>query len=400
MKKNRKFQHLKKKLGLLKKVTASVLSIAMAAQPLSLTAFAAHDDQEIYSLATDGAVQDLPVGTQGDAVVATAYLNRSGNAALEIVEHPHGGRSIQVSDRGASHYGIDIQREALGLVEGQRYSIRIGGRVLGTYNQAPDAQDGNIEDEIPAEEEYGYEAPAPLSGQWVVSAGTQVILGGPDSPWNWAANAAPDAAGNFNFTAQIASAQMADPQFIRGFRIQTNNTDTFIIDEIVVTWYGVDNTWVPPVVAQPELPEVVPGTLFSLVADEGIQGLEVGRYDLPGLPHAETLFNVTPFLQRAGQPTVTVVEYEGRNALQFTNRSASYHTVDLTRSPLFEGGLEMEEGHLYTIRFAGHVLNGTVDNVIIGGAESGWGWLANTAPAADGSFDLAVQVTTAQLAGV
>ncbi|MCL1989781.1 MAG: endo-1,4-beta-xylanase [Defluviitaleaceae bacterium] len=349
-----------------KKALASLLSLALILSQFSgFNVFAAHDDQEIYSLATDSLIQDLAVGTTGDDVVATPYLNRSGDPTLEIVEHPHGGRSIQISERNQSFYGLDIQRDALGLVEGQRYSIRIAGRV----------EEEMLED-------------------------TQVILGGPDAPWSWLANGAPNANGDFSFTANVVAEQLTDPQFERGFRVQTNNTASFTIDEIVVTWYGVDNTWVPPVVTPPELPPVEPGELFSLASDEGIQGLTIGDSETP--EQGNTLLNVTPFLQRAGQPTVTIVGHPvSGNSLQFSNRTATYHTVDLVRSALNPDGLEMEEGHLYTIRFAGRILDfdpadGT--QVIIGGAESPWGWLANVAPEEDGSFDLTVALDSEMIA--
>jgi len=207
-----------KKPNLFKRVTSALLAVALVAQPFAgLTVAAAHDDQELYSLATDSAVQDLAVGTRGDAAVATPYLNRAGGATLEIVENPLGGNSILVNERGATYHSLDINRAALGLVEGQRYTIRVDARI-------PNAPEG-----------------------------TQFIIGGPDNPWGWLANSAPNANGFVSLTLTADSALLSHPQVGRGFRLQTNNTADFIVDEIVVTWLGVDNAWTPPTDEVPPL---------------------------------------------------------------------------------------------------------------------------------------------------
>ena len=358
---------MKRKHDFFKKITAAILAVGMVIQPMSLgalTVFAAHDDQEIYSMAADPLIQDLEIGTQGDAIIATPYLSRSGNPEMEIVANPLGGRSIQLT-RTNSWDGIDIQRSALGMELGQRYSIQVSGRVLGD------------------------------------TAGAQAVINGTDSPYTALASADVNANGSFVVTGQVAAQQLNASQFQRGFRVQTNGTHSLIIDEIRVIHYGVDNSWTPPGNQPPiELPPVEPGTLFSLAHDEGIQGLEVGQTESPS--EGNTLLDVTPYVQRAGQPTVTVVEHGGRNALQFTNRTASYHTLDLVRqSAANEQGLLMEEGHLYEIRFAGYILNSDSPEdvqIIIGGAESPWGWFANTRPNADGSFDLTASIDSNRLA--
>ena len=193
-------------------VLSCLLSFALMFSSLfSGVSFAAHDDREIYSLATDQNFQSIALGETGDDLLeAVPNLNRAGNPTLTIVEHPHAGNSILVSERSETWHALDIDRVALNLEAGNLYTIRVSGRVV-------DAE-----------------------------VGTQVILGGADSPWGWLTSQEPAENGDFSLTLPVNSVLLNDGQVARAFRIQTNDHVDFIVDEIVVTFIGTDNAWTPP----------------------------------------------------------------------------------------------------------------------------------------------------------
>lgn len=199
-----------------KKVLASVLILALVLTHLSGSgaafgiAVASVDERIIYTLSGDLLVQQLADGTTGSQVISTPHLQGSGSPVFTVVPNLEGGNAIQVSGRGADWNTVDLTRQPLGLEVGNLYAITVRGRV-------PDAP-----------------------------AGTQFIIGGASSPFNWAGNGAPDAAGNFEVTAVINHERLTHPQFTNGFRLQTNNTATYILDEIEVRYIGTDTAWTPP----------------------------------------------------------------------------------------------------------------------------------------------------------
>ena len=170
----------------------------------------AGDGEIVYQLSADPNVANLVPGTTGPAVVATPNLQGAGSPTFTAVENPDGANGIEVSNRSADWNALDLQRAPLDLLLGQQYVIEVRGRVV--------------------------EAPA----------GTQFIIGGASSPFNWIGNQTPDEDGFFNVRAVINHERLMHPQFASGFRLQTNNTATFIIYDIIVTHIGVDHGFTPP----------------------------------------------------------------------------------------------------------------------------------------------------------
>ena len=169
------------------------------------------DDTLIWQMSSDDQVQNLALGITGGAVLATPHLTGAGNPTFTAVESPTGGISIEISNRGADWNAVDLNRAPLNFELGNLYTITVTGRV-------PDAP-----------------------------TGTQFAISGPSSPWSWIGSAAPDADGNFTATANLSHEQLEHAQFNGGFRLQTNNTAIFIIDEIAVNYAGTDPDWEPPV---------------------------------------------------------------------------------------------------------------------------------------------------------
>jgi len=156
----------------------------------------------VYSLVLDPDIISAGVGTSGDGTAvlgARTFLSEAGNPTLTIVA----GHGIQVSNRDADWHTIDIIRENMSMnTAANTYTIRVRGSVA------------------------------------TVTEGLQVIIGGPDNPWNWLGNVEPNANGSFEVianTADMAATDGGAAQFNRGFRIQTNNTVAFTIYEIVIT---------------------------------------------------------------------------------------------------------------------------------------------------------------------
>ena len=192
-----------------KKTLASLLSLTLVLSHFSgLHALAAHDVIEIYSLATDALIQNLEIGTTGNEVVATPYLNPAGSPVLTVVTNPFGGgNSIELSNRGENWHALDLQRAALGLELGNLYTITVAGRA---------------------------------------AAQTTFIIGGPAAPWNWLASGTPNANGEFSVELNVNHTILNDPQVASAFRLQTSDTSDFIIDEIIVNHVGSDSAWTPP----------------------------------------------------------------------------------------------------------------------------------------------------------
>ena len=133
--------------------------------------------------------------------------------------------------------------------------------------------------------------------------GTQMVLGGSSTPYNWASNTGLSEA-NQSFTLQLTLQEnhIEEEQFVR-FRIQTNGDGaslSFFIYEIEHTRDG----------------EVI----YSLSTDAYIQGA-VG----------ETNLNGTPALQISGGPAITVTAPQEPqvpvNILRLTNRTADWHSL-------------------------------------------------------------------------
>ena len=292
---------------------------------------------DVYSLANDAHIQGLALGTTGAAAIlnGTPYLQQSGSPTYTIVAHPTSGNSIQISGRGASHYALDLLHGPMDMDPTvNEYTITIRGRVV--------------------------DAPG----------GTQVILGGAGNPWNWLGNTAPAPDGSFEFTVTASpdafeATAGGAAQFASAFRIQTNNTATFIIDDIDIELVALGST----------------GMIYSLADDAHIQGLALGTAG------AAAILNGTPYLQQSGSPTFTIVAHPtSGNSIQVSNRGASHYALDLLHGPM-----DMDPNvNEYAITLRGSVADAAGTQVILGGAGSPWNWLGNTAPASDGSFEFTV----------
>jgi len=323
-----------------KRVFASLLSLALILTHFSsLSALAANDVTEIYSLQADEQVQELELGTIGGAVIATPFLNQSGDPTYTIVEHPVSGNSIEVSNRADTWHTIDLVRAPLNLELGNLYTITVEGRI-------PDAPED-----------------------------TQFIIGGSSSPWSWLANDAPDSDGNFEVTLNVNHTHLNDPQVESAFRFQTNNSATYIIDEIIVNYVGTDPDWSPAA-----------DFIYSLAADAEVQDLPLGTTG------GEVI--ATPYLNQSGDPVYTIVEHSvSGNSIEVSNRADTWHTIDLVRATL-----DLELGNLYTITVEGRIPDAPEDTqFIIGGSSAPWNWLANEAPDSDGNFSVTLDVNHTHL---
>ena len=426
-----------------KKVFACLLSLALVLTNFfGYNALAANNVIEIYSLSTDSQVQGLEFETVGEMVIATPHLDQSGDPTYTIVEHPEGGNSIEVAGREETWYAVDLARAPLNLQLGNLYTITIEGRV-------PDLS-----------------APAD----------TQVIIGGSDNSLNLLAYSAPNGGGSFTVTLNINHMILSEVE--DGFRFQTNNTTTFIIDEIIVNHIGTDPDWTPPAadidfladdttsntleddIAEDTLENdiladdtaddiladdtaddileddtaddileddtaddtledetaddtledetaddtledetaddtlansdanliepLADDTIYSLAADIEVQGLSLGTTGGAVI--------ATPHLTQSGSPNFTIVEHPlTGNSIEVSNRSDTWHTMDLERAPL-----NLQLGNSYTITVTGRIPDAPAGTqFIIGGPVDPWSWLANTSPAEDGSFTVTLNVDNA-----
>ncbi|MCL1936238.1 MAG: endo-1,4-beta-xylanase [Defluviitaleaceae bacterium] len=250
-------------------------------------------------------------------------LQQSGSPNFEIIEH-NGENVLLISGRTANWNGIDILRDGLYIGD----TIEITGYVI----NAP--QD------------------------------TQVILGGAESPWNWANNMT--AVGNENFTLNLNLGQnhFEEEQFVR-FRIQTNdegaNTDIIIQNiSILRTEDSVPHAWT---VATPSTP------IISTQAEDRILIFDIAGYDYiqtDGL----TNFVGSNYLTDSGNPTITRVN----GSLQFTNRTENWHTIDILLQ-----NLNLGNTYLFTA-------NGTANSGMEIGfhrSDAPWNFIGNSMVATD-----------------
>jgi len=193
----------------MQKVLAGLLSLVLVLGHFSgLIVLAEDEAREIYSLATDSAIQSLEIGITGGGGVLnnTSYLTDSGGPTFTIVAHPETGNSLQVSNRNNDWDALDLVRGALGFEEGNTYSIAVSGRVV-------DHTDS-----------------------------TQVQIARTGGTWGPFVQAAPNADGTFSLTMEVDAAVLADAGSANGFRIRTGGTETFIVDDIVVQELGTDDS--------------------------------------------------------------------------------------------------------------------------------------------------------------
>ena len=149
--------------------------------------------------------------------------------------------------------------------------------------------------------------------------GTQMVLGGAESPWNWAANAAISSANQeFIFELALGDNHIQEEQFVR-FRLQTNGegaTMGFFVYEIQHVRDGV--------------------VLYALSADDYVQSATTGSV---------TNLNNAPQLQQSGGPSITVTTRQAPQAVTVVPAG----TEGAIPSQENQGGLgPLENVHLIT----------------------------------------------------
>ncbi|MCL2364953.1 MAG: endo-1,4-beta-xylanase, partial [Defluviitaleaceae bacterium] len=167
---------------------------------LSVAAAERADWRVVYSLNDDFNVQ---IREQGSSFSSWDILRNAGSPIFTAVAHPVRGNSIQVSGRAQGWYTVDLFGGIFNFEE-NNYHITIRGRVAGDAT---------------------------------------LVLGGVGSPWNSLEPTAPAANGAFELAMYLNMAFLEDTdggfdQFINGFRIATQCTSDFIIDDIIVLTDG------------------------------------------------------------------------------------------------------------------------------------------------------------------
>ena len=181
--------------------------------------------------------------------------------------------------------------------------------------------------------------------------GTQMVLGGAESPWNWAdsAEVTPESPA-FTMHLELTAAHFEDEQFIR-FRVQTNDEGaemTFYISDITIERPAdaSPHAWIEtPQETQTAIPEGEQTLLYALSADSYV------------LVDGTTNLEASAYLELSGEADVIRIN----GSLYITNRSENWHTVDVTFEPL---GLLPGGTYLF-------IAAGTAHDAP-GGAQIGW----------------------------
>ncbi|MCL1996627.1 MAG: endo-1,4-beta-xylanase [Defluviitaleaceae bacterium] len=222
----------------------------------------------------------------GDAFDFGPRLQGAGGPSFTVVEL-NGAAYLQIAERTANWNAIDIHRTDLYI-----------GDILTVTG-------------------FAYDPPE----------GTQMILGGAESPWNWAANTEVSA-DNYHFSLELTlnAGHFEDDQFVR-FRVQTNDDGaemTFYISEISIVRPedAVPPADAPPAPAPQPPPAIGDGEgllIYSLHSDAYVAGAS-GASNLDG----------TAFLEVSGTPSVSIEN----GVLYLTDRSENWHTIDVSLAAL------------------------------------------------------------------
>ncbi|MCL2372483.1 MAG: endo-1,4-beta-xylanase [Defluviitaleaceae bacterium] len=177
----------------------AVLLIAIAFLVLTPATALAQQWRVVYSLNDDFSVQ---IREHGTTFTTWGLLRNAGGPLLTTVAHPNGGNSIQLSNRNANWYTIDIFSGIFHFEE-NNYRITLRGRM----------PEGNV------------------------------FLGGVSSPWGPLTEEVAVVDGAFELVAYVNTATMEATeggieQFRYGFRVGVDNDGDFIIDDIIVETDG------------------------------------------------------------------------------------------------------------------------------------------------------------------
>ncbi|MCL1998000.1 MAG: hypothetical protein FWG65_04450 [Turicibacter sp.] len=162
------------------------------------------DDSIIYQMSVDALVQDLAVGTIGAGnVLASPVLMQAGSPSWSIVEGPY-GNAISLTNREETWHALDINRQNIIDWDWDTANNEYLLTVIGT-----------------------------------IDFGGTAIVGGPDSPWAWWGSQEVEGGEVFRIEVVVSDETMAETgspeQFVRGFRIQTDNTNNLTIHDIIIT---------------------------------------------------------------------------------------------------------------------------------------------------------------------
>jgi hypothetical protein len=313
----------------------------------------------VYSLRSDVAIQSMEQGSSGsgsDFIADTPYMMAAGSPTFTIGASPAGGNSLRVGGRSENWYALDLNLDYLGMnFAANDYSILIVGRIITPF------------------------------------ANPEVIVGGRDNPWNWLLNTEASG-GTFRLEGTINQAAMEATdggvgQFMqRGFRIQTNDTSIFEIDELVITRTGPATAGQAP---PPPPPPVAGNVVYSLASDAAIQGLSVGTSG-----SGDTVLADTPYLMAAGSPTFSIVDNPlGGNAIQVGGRGENWYALDLQA---LEMGMNLANNS-YNFVMRGRIISPFANpTVILGGRDNPWNHLFS-AEASGGNFTVQGTISAATM---
>jgi GH35 family endo-1,4-beta-xylanase len=119
-------------------------------------------------------------------------------------------------------------------------------------------------------------------------------------------------------------------------------------------------------------------TAYSMASDSDIQGKDAGA-----------TFEGTTWLQRAGSPTLTIVDNGGVKGISVTHRTEDWHCLDLKNLTTLPNGFD------YTIQVTGRTVAGTT--MKLAQPASPYGTHASQVVGADGTFSLEKTFTYAEL---
>ena len=158
-------------------------------------------------------------------------------------------------------------------------------------------------------------------------AGTEMILGGAESPWNWAANTSVEGTEGFTLSLTLTDDHLNDNQFVR-FRVQTNgsgqNAD-FLISQLEVTRDGD-----APAAVIPTAPVMPPAPVAPTAPDALYQGAGPGAAAIADVTFTP-LFTVNfdedtfaDYLEAGAQMSGEVGTIAGTQAFRLANTTGDF----------------------------------------------------------------------------
>lgn len=333
-----------------KRMTAIICTLALTLTllpSLGIEAAAAAPQEVLYDLSKDAGVTDK---ADGEEIQWTDVLQNSGGKPV-VVDY-NGGKSIYVSEKTEDYNGMDIKREALrvdGAFVGGKYTFTVTGRI-----------------------EAGKTAKVKLSQS-----------GSPYSTYTL--QTVDEPGGGFTLVYEADYSAKALEDLGLNFRVQTESApDTkFYIDSIVVTL--VRGAAEEPPVTPPPSGDAV--TVYDLSGDTEV------TEKADGAPFPQE----TTHLQKSGDASVTVKDFNGSKSLYVSDRVNNYDAIDI--KPL---SLDLKAGVQYTFTVKGHLDEDVVppagSSAVLGQAESPYGELKKVPLAKEFVLEYVVTYTNTDLA--